>query len=245
MGAHGIWHILFLNLMGLGIVLGGQSSSRSTCKICLFFRTNHSVVLINCYSYFTYVGKSTEISITYTSFQLPPYTRPIEYWLEINPLISTGSYKGEVKIRILAQADTREIILHSEDLEIKNVSVQKADEDEKKIESFYNTYPGRSTLEIRFNETIEGTYDVIITFEGALEKKHPFGFALHTGAEKQLSDFMFKSFQSNSVSKFYLTPFALLIFPKGIMFLVRYSNRFSPGERFPVMMSHASELHSR
>lgn len=117
-----------------------------------------------------------------STYQLPQTTKPLEYWLEINPNMMAKTFVGDVKIKISANADTNQIILHSKDLNIVKAVVTNLVED-KIIESSYSLDDHNDTLIITLvdgEQLLAGNkYKVKITFAGVLSKNNPFGFVLY------------------------------------------------------------------
>lgn len=60
-----------------------------------------------------------------SEFRLPKQIAPSSYYLELQPFLLEGRFKGKVKINITWQDTTNEIVLHAhQDLEIINDKIK-------------------------------------------------------------------------------------------------------------------------
>lgn len=105
------------------------------------------------------------------NYRLPPYIIPKNYKLLLNPNITSNSYDGLVLIKVQVLQSTKQINLHSKNLEIIYTGLNNGSKGNKYTTNVIKD-EDLELLHIKSEEEItRGNYWIEIKFKGKLNKK--------------------------------------------------------------------------
>lgn len=107
-------------------------------------------------------------------------TKPLSYQLQIDPDLQESVFRGIVTIHIKVIYKTNEILLNSDHLHIRQVTVTTIGESRKSIKLEFSTNL-KNLLVIRLKQwlPVDSQYEITIQYTGRMYQNNPFGLGRH------------------------------------------------------------------